>query len=591
MPKIRAFIVVPYEGLGELALKLSRRYPMFDVKTAVGDLEQGVKAAIDAERAGYQMIISRGGTAEMIRKKVSIPVIGIDISGYDYMRVMTLTQNFSGKAAIVGYRSITEGAQAIKDLLKSSIDIFTIGDSQELPGLLSRLRRQDYLVIAGDAVTVKKAKEMSFNAILLTSGEESVKKAFSDALKINEYLCEYSARVGLLEQTLDKAPARCVIFDGENRPVFRNLRNENETELLSELSGYSEIVRSTGAQQALLEWNGSYWRESGHRLDVGADKPYIAYFLLECEKKKPSMEGVTVENVKNPTDFSITIFGRNSGSLRGVYEKVKKYKELSVPILITGEIGTGKDALAKVIHSMHRNRLQPFITVDGERIGGKSLEDSCGLMNSNRFSTVYWKRIDALPMAGQRMALQILSAPGFTGTHLVLASATGLPDAMMAGGTLLDGLGKLFGEYRIHLPSLRERSGEMRDLTGNYINLANARYGKQIVALDEEALKLLIDFPWTTNLDQLRRVIFQLVLTADDPYISAKEVSEALKSEIDLQPPAKTLSDKTLDEQIQDIILRTLKEENGNLTRASRRLGVSRSTIWRRMKDLPQKIL
>ena len=297
------------------------------------------------------------------------------------------------------------------------------------------------------------------------------------------------------------------------------------------------------------------------------------------------LKGITAESVQNTADFSITVFGRSSTYLRETYEEVQKFSKLCVPILITGEIGTGKDALAKMIHSMSVNRQHPFITIDGEIADSDSLKNSRALIDSDPSSTLYLKQLQALSLQNQRVLLEMLAAPDFTRTHLLLTSVCESPETMMAAGTLLEELGKRVGEYRIHLPSLRERSGDMRDLTSNYINLANSQYGKQIVAVDDGGLKLLTDFHWVTNLDQLQRIVFKLVMKAEEPYISAESVSEVLKAETDLQPVHKNVSDKTLDEQIQDIIRNVMNEEDGNLTRVSNRLGVSRTTIWRRMKN------
>ncbi|WP_444644112.1 PrpR N-terminal domain-containing protein [Caproiciproducens sp. R1] len=585
MPKIKVFIVVPYEGLGELTFNIARQYPMFDIRTEVGNLDQGVEAAARAQQDGYQMIISRGGTAEMIQEAVSIPVISIDISGYDYMRVIALTHNFSGKAAIVGYHSITEGAQAIKTLLRSEIDIFTIENSRELPGLLSELRRRDYLVIVGDTITVEKAKEMSFNAILLTSGEESVKKAFNDALKIYEYIQKYSLKTELLMETLRQIPQYCAVFDCTGNIVYQKLPEEDTGKVAAELAEYSKIVLSSGEQQALLDLGGHYWNETGTRIYAGGNHPYAVFYLSKCIDQKSVLKGITAESVQNTADFSITVFGRSSTYLRETYEEVQKFSKLCVPILITGEIGTGKDALAKMIHSMSVNRQHPFVTIDGEIADSDSLKNSRALIDSDPSSTLYLKQLQALSLQNQRILLEMLAAPDFTRTHLLLTSVCESPETMMVAGTLLEELGKRVGEYRIHLPSLRERSGDMRDLTSNYINLANSQYGKQIVAVDDGGLKLLTDFHWVTNLDQLQRIVFKLVMEAEEPYISAESVSEVLKAETDLQPVHKNVSDKTLDEQIQDIIRNVMNEENGNLTRVSNRLGVSRTTIWRRMKN------
>lgn len=71
----------------------------------------------------YDVILSRGGTAKLIRSAVDLPVAEISISGYDILRTIKLAQNYSGKFAIAGFSSITENAHMICDLLQYDIDI------------------------------------------------------------------------------------------------------------------------------------------------------------------------------------------------------------------------------------------------------------------------------------------------------------------------------------------------------------------------------------------------------------------------------------------------------------------------------------
>ena len=81
--------------------------------------------------SNYDIILSRGGTAELIRSAVDLPVAEISISGYDILRTIKLAQNYSGKFAIAGFSPITENAHMICDLLQYDIDILTFSSEEE----------------------------------------------------------------------------------------------------------------------------------------------------------------------------------------------------------------------------------------------------------------------------------------------------------------------------------------------------------------------------------------------------------------------------------------------------------------------------
>src|SRR5690625_6252369 len=120
---LKVLVIVPYEGLFEMMKEIDREVKDIQLQIELGNLYEGVNIAKTAENEGYHVIISRGGTASMIQEAVPIPVIDIQVSGYDVLRILTLVKGFSGKAAIVGFSNITEGAATISQLLDFDIKI------------------------------------------------------------------------------------------------------------------------------------------------------------------------------------------------------------------------------------------------------------------------------------------------------------------------------------------------------------------------------------------------------------------------------------------------------------------------------------
>jgi DNA-binding NtrC family response regulator len=103
-------------------------------------------------------------------------------------------------------------------------------------------------------------------------------------------------------------------------------------------------------------------------------------------------------------------------------------------------------------------------------------------------------------------------------------------------------------------------------------------------------MRLMMEYRWEYNLDQLKRVLTELVVLSDSPYISAEEVQRALtvESELtgeggqDFDPQRRTLDlGKSLETITEDIVRIVLNQENMNQSKAARRLGISRSTLWR----------
>ncbi|MFM2487154.1 PrpR N-terminal domain-containing protein [Enterococcus avium] len=138
----------------------------------------------------YDAIISRGGTADLIRQVVSIPVIDVSISIYDILGTIRLAKNYTENFAIVGYASITETAHLLCDILGYTIKIITLDESTDTSMTLDILIEEQYEMILCDAITNRLALTKSINTILITSGFESIKHAYQEALTIAKQLKE-----------------------------------------------------------------------------------------------------------------------------------------------------------------------------------------------------------------------------------------------------------------------------------------------------------------------------------------------------------------------------------------------------------------
>ena len=82
MEKVKVLAISPYEGLGRSIQAIAPSYPELDIHVAKGNLERAVEIAKRAEKDGFDLILSRGGTASMLQKEISIPVVTIAVSGY-----------------------------------------------------------------------------------------------------------------------------------------------------------------------------------------------------------------------------------------------------------------------------------------------------------------------------------------------------------------------------------------------------------------------------------------------------------------------------------------------------------------------------
>ena len=145
MVEIRTRIlgIAPYDGMRTAMENAAQAYPnvLLDVQT--GDLDEGQAIVQNIPPNTYDCIISRGGTADLIRRVTDLPVVDIQISVYDVLRAIKLAENYTDLYAIVGFPSVTESAHTLCSLLNYDLDILTVNSAEDVKHTLERLRHGD----------------------------------------------------------------------------------------------------------------------------------------------------------------------------------------------------------------------------------------------------------------------------------------------------------------------------------------------------------------------------------------------------------------------------------------------------------------
>ena len=120
--------IAPYDGMRTAMEQAAQAYPNVEMDIYTGDLEDGQAIVQQMPPNSYDCIISRGGTAALIRQVTDLPVVDIHISVYDVLRTMKLAENYSSLYAIVGFPSITEPAHTLCSLLDFNLDFLTVNN-------------------------------------------------------------------------------------------------------------------------------------------------------------------------------------------------------------------------------------------------------------------------------------------------------------------------------------------------------------------------------------------------------------------------------------------------------------------------------
>jgi Response regulator containing CheY-like receiver, AAA-type ATPase, and DNA-binding domains len=597
MSKIRVMAIAPYDGLRELINKISHKYSdQIEVTSVVGDLYQGLQIAKSAEREGYDIIISRGGTSELIMKAVSIPVINIEVSGYDYMRAIKLAENIPGPRAVIGFPHNIESARSVNDLLETDIRMFTVQSQDEIAPLLRRLISEGYRLVIGDVATERRAHEMGMNGMLLTSGEESVDAAFSKAITLCNEIDKYRKRSNMFQRVVEESLHSVAVFSTEKRLLYKNFVFDELGVSNVEFLGYLDNIIYTGRQDIILQKGMKLITMSGRLLNIDEQNKVVAFYIdYDNSGTRENTKGITFYNAQYQSGRLLDLFKENDLYDKKIIETMNSFCKTNLPVFLIGAIGVGKSSIAYAIHRCSEGYQKPFVSVDCRVAypeGWEKLfyadEGAVPLINE---ATVCFENIDKMPFNWQEKLSALLENPDVTNRYRFIATASENVGDMVKQEKFNEKLYAFFSQLILNLPGIHQRIKDLKNIVNIFIIESNAKFGKQVIGIEDDALILLERYPWKYNFKELNQVVAQLVLTSSRSYIGVNEVHTVLDAHSGKSSDQIEMIELngTLDEIETKVMQCVLELEEGNLLKTAKRLGIGRSTLWRKLKKFQQE--
>ena len=306
-------------------------------------------------------------------------------------------------------------------------------------------------------------------------------------------------------------------------------------------------------------------------------------------------------------DFGMII--GNDPKIVRVLELVARVAPTDASVLITGESGTGKERVAEAIHLNSRRRSAPFVKVNLGGISSTLFEsemfghvrgaftdarqDRKGRFEVADGGTIFLDEIGEVDANSQVKLLRVLQdrtyeVLGSSRTRTVdvrVISATNRPlGEMVSGGTFREDLLYRLNLITIHVPPLRDRRGDIPLLAQHFLDRCAKAYGRGRTELTPRAVQWLQGQPWPGNVRQLMQAIERTVLIAGGDRLDVKDFVSA--SEIGAEESARSsaLPEMTLDEMEKAMIVKCLRQYDGNVSRVAEALGISRPALYRRLE-------
>jgi DNA-binding NtrC family response regulator len=299
-----------------------------------------------------------------------------------------------------------------------------------------------------------------------------------------------------------------------------------------------------------------------------------------------------------------------SPPMQQVFEIVQQVAPSRVTVLITGETGTGKELIAKAVHNLSPRKTGPFVAVHAAALPSSLLESELFGHERGAFTGAVERRIGRFELADggtlfldeigeleppmQVKLLRVLEERAF---ERVGGSKTLQVDVRLVAATNRD-LKKLVSEgkfrddlfYRlsvvtVDLPPLRERRDDIPLLVKAFLDEFGRENNKQVRELTPEALNVLLAYDWPGNVRELRNAIEQMVVLARAERLTVRDVPSAIREGADLSKINVVRDGMTVEDAERLVIVQALKETDGNRTKAAQKIGISRRTLHRKLKE------
>ena len=339
------------------------------------------------------------------------------------------------------------------------------------------------------------------------------------------------------------------------------------------------------------------------------NKKIIPLVSRAVEKARMNVRLEKLEKKVGHTYSFDSVLG-DSKALKDAVSLAQKVSGTDVPVLLTGETGTGKEVFAQAIHYNSKRAKQNFVAVncssfskellESEMFGHKAgsftgaLKDKKGLFEEADNGTIFLDEIGEMAFELQAKLLRILETgeyikigdtkPTRVNVRVVAATNRNLPEEITAGRFREDLFYRL-SVFQIHLPPLRERAGDVRILAKAFVKDFSVRLARPVTEITPAFLEALEQQPWKGNIRELRNVIERSLIVCESERLDVADLP------LDIQNTHYEQSDETtpgsfeLSAMERRHIARVLEYTKGNKTEAARLLKIGLTTLYRKIEE------
>ncbi|NLI92152.1 MAG: sigma 54-interacting transcriptional regulator [Peptococcaceae bacterium] len=639
MPEI--LFLATYAEIAQVARKICK--DSSDVAIEIARMDDAVKRAREADKQGFYVLVSRGITTWKIRNAgIELPVVDVSIGGYDIVRAYFEAKKLGSKIGIVDVEEVISGLDSFEDVVEDTIVKYSCSNEHDdISKGIEYLRKNGVEVVMGKVAMANEARRQGMESVVISSGFDAVRRAIEEARRVNVVRKQEMKKAEQFKAILEFTYDGIIALDKEGKITVFNKASEKISGWKAEkaLGKYITRVIPTANCQRLLDTGQP---EVGEILEIGNAKVIANRVPIVVDRK---VEGVVttfqqLERLQKLegkvrrqlaergliAKYTFENIAGNSPAIRNAIAFAREYAGVDSTVLIYGQTGSGKEMFAHAIHNASQRKNEPFVAINcaalpeslleselfgyvegaftGARKGGK-----IGMFEMAHGGTLFLDEVGEMSPMLQARLLRVIEE----GEVMRLGDSSIIPvNVRLIAATHRD-LRKMvdnqeFREdlfYRLNvlslkIPPLKERGEDILLIARGFLEEFCSRRGKTRGKFSAEAERILLNYDWPGNIRELRNAMERLAMRPWKGDIDEANTYSALliedkgkaaeghelkgngsHAQAEGSGGAFDTKISTLESQI---IQKVLEECSGNKAEAARRLGISRTTLWRKLQ-------
>lgn len=637
---IKILLIVPEPNFIENALEIFAKHNLMEA------VEKNTKHSYELEERIVQgeqlkninfdcdVIISRGILAHTLKNNSQeIPVVDIPVPGYDLIKSINQSKTFYGnkQIAVIGSQNMIFGVESLSEIMQIPIKSYILKSHNQNAQLVDLALEGGCEIVIGGRRTCDYAEQIGVNNTFIKTGEESFWQAVTEAKRLAQVSRKEQERSKRYKTILDYAYEGIIATDAKGYITVFNTASRKLLSITDDNvvgSSIETVIRKSSFRQILLS-------------DEEVNSEVVTFHNVQLTVRKVNIklrgriigQVITFHDVSRiqsmEEEIRKKIYARGhiakyhfndilykSEIMKQAVNTARRFSQTESNILLYGETGTGKEIFAQSIHNYSKHSNGPFVAVncgalpenllESELFGyakgaftGASKEGKPGVFELAHNGTIFLDEISEMPLKLQTRLLRVLQEREITR----LGDDKVIPIVVRVIAATNKSLIRLIDDekfrqdlyYRlevlkVHIPPLSQRKEDVELIIDDIIQTFQVRENK-ILDFTPEAKRELQRYHYHGNVRQLQNICERLFVLCDNE-VKALDVKALLDNEGDksivLESTADTDTDiyserQELERKYYQGILEKSKYNKGEM---AKRLGVSRTTLWRRLKKL-----